>query len=500
MWGGAGVLLECFSVTVHTGDGNKTNNQHTHLTTLPPNKTKPNHKRPNAKFAAGFVARPVGAVIFGHVGDRVGRRLSLLLSITSMALPTVLIGCLPTFSTAGIAAPTILAVLRIVQGLAMGGEYGTSIVYVMEMARPGKEGRSGSHMVAFCQAGLILGDVAVMAVVAACTPQQLDVWGWRIPFLLAALTGGVALFLRSHMPEPLELLARARLASSGGDIGGGAGGGAPVTATATATSAASTASATARGAVRSSPASKELAAAALAAKLRHRVPIAALLRRHLPAVALHTLVAAYAQTSVYTVSSWLPKHLREEGGVANLVTQLMFLTALFCKLGGVLATGWAEDRGLPLCWAGVANSVVGVALNFALAAVLRSNLPPTAADGSRSGAGFIAGVWVLQCALLAWTGSALSLLPPVGVNIYPTDVRASGYNLSYSLASGLLGGLTPLAVTAINASSRSGIVRDFAPAWWQLAAGGVSAAAYAVTRYAFPACNSAKMPPLLWTD
>jgi MFS family permease len=146
-------------------------------------------------FALAFVSRPVGAIIFGHIGDRVGRRLSLLISIAAMALPTILIGCLPPYKvgvrvprsqkksirhsctavlltitcsssisfcnagnrrhpkkqTIGMAAPAILAVLRVIQGLAVGGEYGTAVVYASELAPPGWEARHGCFIVSFCQ-------------------------------------------------------------------------------------------------------------------------------------------------------------------------------------------------------------------------------------------------------------------------------------------------------------------------------------------------------------
>ena len=168
----------------------------------------------------------------------------------------------------------------------------------------------------------------------------------------------------------------------------------------------------------------------------------------------------------------------------------MFLTALIAKLSAVLATGWAADIGMPVCWAGVVNSIGGIALNFVAGAVVHNYI-----KGSS-----IAGPWIMQVVLLGRTGFGLALLPTVGVNIYPAEVRASGYNLSYSLASGLVGGLSPLAVTAIrstNSQGTSGATAIFGAAFWTLAAGVVSAIAYLVTLVVYPVCNRAAAQPLV---
>ncbi|GBF97663.1 MFS transporter [Raphidocelis subcapitata] len=443
-------------------------------------------------FALAFVTRPVGAIIFGHVGDRIGRRISLLVSIAAMALPTVIIGCLPSYQVMGLAAPVLLALLRVIQGLAIGGEYGTAVVYAAEIAPPGWEGRHSTFIVAWCQAGLLLGEAMVMLVVAVCAPQQLDLWGWRIPFLLVIISFTLALLLRLNMPEPLEIIARARLAASANAGAEGAEGGTLTPAAAqprpaiaaNGASAGSAAGGDADTSKLSNGSGLTMAAASLAAKLSHRVPLGMLLRHHLLALALFALVAFYAQASVYMVASWLPKHLRDLG-VPNLTTQVMYLTALVAKLSAVLATGWAADRGLPICWAGAVNGVVGIGLNFASAAVVNSYKP----------GGSVAGAWVMQVVLLGWTGFALALLPTVGCNAFPPEVRASGYNLGYSLTSGLVGGLTPLAVTGIRASG-SAAAAAYGSAFWTLAAGSVSVLAYVATLHYLPVCNRAAAQPL----
>jgi hypothetical protein len=184
------------------------------------------------------------------------------------------------------------------------------------------------------------------------------------------------------------------------------------------------------------------------------------------------------------VSSWLPKHLRDKG-VQNLTTQIMYLTALLAKLFAVLATGYAADKGMPICYAGALNALVGIGVNFGTADVVHRFT-------SASGGGLLAGAWILQAVLLFLAGNAQGLLPTVGTKLYPASVRASGYNLGYSLTSGLVGGLTPFAVTAIRATG--GQVTDtYGAALWMLAAGAVSALSYLAMARVFPETQHPKL-------
>ncbi|KIZ04144.1 Putative proline/betaine transporter [Monoraphidium neglectum] len=419
-------------------------------------------KRVPKKPAHCRLERPLA----GHVGDLIGRRVSLLVSILCMAVPTVLIGCIPSYETIGVAAPVLLGVLRVIQGLAIGGEYGTAVVYAAELAPPGWEGRHSTFIVAFCQAGLLAGELAVLLVVAACTPAQLAVWGWRIPFLIVIFSGSLALILRLNMPEPLLLIAKARLEAEAAAAPGGA---------------------AEAGWKALNDEEKAAAAQAELDKMRHRVPLLALIKHHALALALFVLVACYAQASVYTITTWLAKHLRDEG-VPNLTTQVMSITALTAKLGGVLLCGWLADKGMGVCIAGAANALIGVGLNFGLGKVVADYV---------KGSGALVGAWLMQVLLLGWTGFALALLPTVGVNIFSPDVRASGYNIGYSITSGIVGGLSPLAVTSIMANHGAGI---YGAAFWTLAAGCVSAFAYLVTLWRFPACSHPHLRPLCQTE
>ena len=158
-----------------------------------------------AVFAVGFVVRPVGGVIVGHIGDWFGRRTALILSVTAMAVPTFLVGALPGFDIIGLWAPVLLVLFRLIQGLSAGGEYTTSVVFMVEHAPPERRGLVGAATISGSVAGILLGS-AVGAVLGASMPaDSLADWGWRIPFLAGLIVGFIGLFLRNHMPDaPVE--------------------------------------------------------------------------------------------------------------------------------------------------------------------------------------------------------------------------------------------------------------------------------------------------------
>ncbi|WIA30903.1 hypothetical protein OEZ86_000955 [Tetradesmus obliquus] len=157
-------------------------------------------------FAVGFISRPLGAMLFGHVGDAYGRRITMLLTILLITLPTVLIGCLPSYHMIGIAAPVLLAILRFLQGLAVGGEFGGCIVYLFEIAPKHRKALFSSFGQAAIAPGIILGILVCLAVIYPCSKAQLELWGWRIPFLVTIITTPIAIIMRMHMPEPYEFM------------------------------------------------------------------------------------------------------------------------------------------------------------------------------------------------------------------------------------------------------------------------------------------------------
>lgn len=160
-----------------------------------------------AVFGSAFLARPAGAVVFGPIADRLGRRPALVASLLLMAGASALIGLLPTTAAIGIAAPILLVLLRFAQGLAAGGEFTTAIIYVAEFAPPRRRGALSSRVQVGSLAGFLLGAVIVLSLNVALTPSQMLAWGWRVPFLLALPIGVIGLYLRTRFGESPEFLA-----------------------------------------------------------------------------------------------------------------------------------------------------------------------------------------------------------------------------------------------------------------------------------------------------
>ncbi|WP_442111097.1 MFS transporter [Pseudomonas sp. NUPR-001] len=151
-------------------------------------------------FAAGFLVRPFGALVFGRLGDMIGRKYTFLVTIVLMGLSTFAVGLLPTYASIGIAAPIILVILRMLQGLALGGEYGGAATYVAEHAPPGKRGFHTGFIQSTATLGLLLSLLVVLAS-RYISGDQFEVWGWRLPFLLSIVLLGISTWIRMSMHE-----------------------------------------------------------------------------------------------------------------------------------------------------------------------------------------------------------------------------------------------------------------------------------------------------------
>ena len=152
-------------------------------------------------FAVGFVVRPFGALFFGRIGDLVGRKYAFLVTLIIMGGATALIGFLPTYATIGIVAPIILLVIRILQGLALGGEYGGAAVYVAEHVPDEKRGFYTSFIQITATLGLFLSLVVVLLVQNSMSKETFSSWGWRIPFVISIFLVGISLYIRLRMKE-----------------------------------------------------------------------------------------------------------------------------------------------------------------------------------------------------------------------------------------------------------------------------------------------------------
>ncbi len=161
-------------------------------------------------FAVGYLSRPLGGLLIGYLGDRLGRRKALILSISLMAVPTAAVGFLPTHAEIGVAAPLLLTALRLLQGLAVGGEFPSAMSYLAETAPQNRRGYFGSFAMSGVLAGLLLANVVTLATSTLLTSEQMAAWGWRLPFLFAMALAAVVLYLRIGLEETPIFLEKSR--------------------------------------------------------------------------------------------------------------------------------------------------------------------------------------------------------------------------------------------------------------------------------------------------
>ena len=152
-------------------------------------------------FAAGFVARPIGGVIFGHFGDRIGRKKTLVIALMLMGVSSTLIGFLPTYAMIGVAAPILLTSLRFAQGLAIGGQWGGAMLLVTENAPDDKRGYYGAYAQAGAPVGVILANLAFIIISALVSEEAFNTWGWRIPFLASAVLIGISMYIQLNLED-----------------------------------------------------------------------------------------------------------------------------------------------------------------------------------------------------------------------------------------------------------------------------------------------------------
>jgi MHS family proline/betaine transporter-like MFS transporter len=155
-------------------------------------------------FALGFFARPAGSIVLGRVGDRIGRKALLTLSISLIGFATLAIGLLPTYNQIGLAAPLLLMLMRVIQGFSLGGEFTGSMVYTTELSSPLMRGLISSSTAAGTTLGFILGSATALVIGASMSPAEVDAWGWRIPFIASFVLVVIGYFLRHGIAETDE--------------------------------------------------------------------------------------------------------------------------------------------------------------------------------------------------------------------------------------------------------------------------------------------------------
>ena len=152
-------------------------------------------------FAFGFIARPLGGILFGHFGDRIGRKRTLVVALVLMGVASTAIGLLPTYATIGIAAPILLSLLRFAQGLAIGGQWGGAMLLVTESAPPSKRGYYGAYAQAGAPVGVILANLAFILISAVVSEDAFMSWGWRVPFLSSVVLIGISMYVQLHLED-----------------------------------------------------------------------------------------------------------------------------------------------------------------------------------------------------------------------------------------------------------------------------------------------------------
>jgi MFS family permease len=152
-------------------------------------------------FAAGFIARPIGGIIFGHFGDRIGRKKTLIAALMLMGISSTLIGLLPTYAMIGVTAPILLTLLRFAQGLAIGGQWGGAMLLVTESAPPNQRGYYGAFAQAGAPIGVILANLALIVTSALVSEEFFNTWGWRIPFLASAVLILISMYIQLNLED-----------------------------------------------------------------------------------------------------------------------------------------------------------------------------------------------------------------------------------------------------------------------------------------------------------
>ncbi|WP_329443737.1 MFS transporter [Streptomyces canus] len=268
-------------------------------------------------FGVGFVARPLGSVLFGHIGDRRGRRPVLVASLLLTGAATVAVGCVPTYDTLGVAAPVLLLVLRFLQGLGLGGEWGGAVLLTAEHAPAERRGLWTSFPQVGPALGFLLANGVVLALSTALSEAQFAAWGWRVPFWAAGVLAAVGLWLRSSLPE--------------------------------------------------SPGFLEIDEHA-------RVPLAEVVRDHGRLVLLTAGALAIGYAIFYTVTTWSLAYGTERLGVSRTVMLICIMAAVLVKGSLTPVVALLGDRygRRPLCLAGCAAAALWM---FPMVALLATGEP-----------------------------------------------------------------------------------------------------------------------------
>lgn len=354
-----------------------------------------------AVFAVGFGMRPLGAIIFGHTADQLGRKWSLVVLVTMMGGATVLVGLMPTYSTVGIVAPILLLVARLLQGLSIGGEFGTSTSFLVEYAEQRRRGLIGSIAYVTVYCGNFLGGAVVLLMTATISQEALSAWGWRIPFLLSFPLLLLGLYMRLRIEDTPHFRSVRSVEQT-------------VTA-----------------------------------------PLLVALRQHWRAMLIVLGVNVCFGISAYTVLAFMLSYLSsvlDYSSTAALVSVLIGIVvgALLTPAFGHLSDTIGRKKVLLLSCGAIA------VLAYPGYLLLELGKFSTAVGGL----------------VLLWLGVAgiSGAAPAAFAEMFPTNVRVSGFGVAYAVGTAIFSGTTPFVATLLVKTTGS----VFSPAWYLIAAAVIS--------------------------
>ncbi|MFE1434589.1 glycine betaine/L-proline transporter ProP [Streptomyces griseoaurantiacus] len=362
-----------------------------------------------ATFAVSFLVRPLGGMIFGPMGDKIGRKKVLALTMILMAIGTFAIGLIPSYAAIGFWSPALLILFRLVQGFSTGGEYGGASTFIAEYAPDRRRGFFGSFLELGTLAGYVGASGLVTVLTALLGSDGMHSWGWRVPFLVAGPIGLIGLYLRLKLDETPAFQ---KLEDSSSHR---------------ASEAASTVESTAKG------------------------DIAKIFREYWPTLILCiSLVGAY-NICDYMLLSYMPTYLSDEMGYSETHGLLILIITMVVLMLVINQVGKLSDRvgRKPVLMAGMLGFLVLSIPSFLL--VEQGSL--VAVSG---------GMLMLGLSLVCLLGTMSAALPA----LFPTQVRYGSLSIGYNLSASLFGGTTPLVITALISLTGS----DLMPAFYAVAA------------------------------